>query len=137
MLEKIEARNVILADRSFCTTGFIFGIRRRSGFFVIRQHKSALTWELRGRRKRMGTDEKGRPIYEQAICLNEPRSGGTFTARRITIKLSKPLENGDTEIQILTNLPLADADALQIASFYAGRWSIRRRLSTSDPRPQM
>jgi hypothetical protein len=123
-LQRTDSGNVILADRNFCTTGFLFGIHRQSGFFIIRQHKSTLTWQLRGRRKRIGTDEKGRPIYEQAVCLNDPKSGETFTARRITIQLSKPLRNGDMEIHILTNLPAKDADALQIAVFYAGRWSI-------------
>lgn len=124
VLKKIVERNLILADRNFCTTGFLFGIHRRSGFFVIRQHKSTLTWKLRGRRKRIGTDEKGRPVYEQTVCLSDPKSGETFTARRITIQLPNPLKNGDTEIHILTNLPAKDADALQIAVFYAGRWSI-------------
>jgi hypothetical protein len=124
VLKKIQALMVILADRNFCTTGFIFGIHRQSGFFVIRQHKSTLTWELKGRRKLIGKDGKGRPVYEQAVCLNDPASGDTLTARRITIQLSEPLKNGDTEIQILTNLPAEDADALQIAAFYAGRWTI-------------
>jgi IS4 transposase len=124
VLEKIEKRNVIVADRNFCTTGFLFGIHRRGGFFLIRQHKSTLSWRLTGRRKRVGTDGKGRPIYEQAVCLTDPATDETVTARRITIQLDEPLSNGDTEIHILTNLPAEDADALQIAAFYRGRWMI-------------
>lgn len=124
VLRKVKRWEVILADRNFCTTGFLFGIYLRKAFFVIRQHKSTLSWQLTGRRKRIGTDKKGRPVYEQAVCLTDPNTGETFTARRITIKLPEPLKNGDTEIHILTNVPAEDADALQIAELYAGRWSI-------------
>jgi hypothetical protein len=124
VLERIDARDVIVADRNFCTTGFLFGIHRRGAFFVIRQHKSTLTWKLEGRRRRAGTDDKGRAIYEQAVCLTDPKTGDTLTARRITIQLDKPTSSGDTEIHILTNLPAKDADALKIATVYAERWSI-------------
>lgn len=124
VLRKVEKWDVILADRNFCTTGFLFGIYLRDAFFVIRQHKSTLSWQLTGRRKRVGKDRKGRPVYEQAVCLTDPKTGKTFTARRITIQLPEPLKNGDTEIHILTNVPAEDADALQIAELYAGRWSI-------------
>lgn len=46
----ILAWDCILADRNFCTTVFLFGIRRRRAFFVIRQHASTLCWELQGKR---------------------------------------------------------------------------------------
>ena len=83
-----------------------------------------MTWKLEGRRRRAGTDDKGRAIYEQAVCLTDPKTGETLTARRITIQLDKPTSSGDKEIHILTNLPAKDADALKIASVYAERWSI-------------
>jgi hypothetical protein len=124
VLERIDVRDVIVADRNFCTTGFLFGLYRRRAFFVIRQHKSTLTWKLEGRRRRAGIDDKGRAIYEQAVCLTDPKTGETLTARRITIQLDKPTSSGDMEIHILTNLPAKDADALKIATVYAERWSI-------------
>ena len=54
-LNCISARDCILADRNFCTTGFLFGIRRRGAFFVIRQHASTLSWELSGKTPLGGT----------------------------------------------------------------------------------
>jgi len=123
-LECISARDCILADRNFCTTGFLFGIRRRKAFFVIRQHASTLSWELRGKRRLAGKDGRGRNIYEQAICLTDPETGETFTARRITIALDKPDKDGQTELHILTNLPRKAADAVRIADLYADRWTI-------------
>lgn len=120
----ISARDCILADRNFCTTGFLFGIRRRGAFFVIRQHASTLSWELQGKRRWTGKDGRGRDIYEQAIRLSDPETGETFTARRITIALDKPNKDGETELHILTNLPRKVANAVQIADLYADRWTI-------------
>ena len=120
----ILARDCILADRNFCTTGFLFGIRRRRAFFVIRQHASTLSWELQGKRRWTGKDSRGRDIYEQAIRLHDPDTGETFTARRITIALDKPNKDGETELHILTNLPRKAADAVRIADLYADRWTI-------------
>lgn len=123
-LECISARDCILADRNFCTTGFLFGIRRRGAFFVIRQHASTLSWELKGKRRLAGRDDRGRKIYEQAVCLTDPDTGEIFTARRITIALDKPGKDGQTELHILTNLPPQVADAVRIADLYADRWTI-------------
>jgi len=123
-LRCVSARDCVLADRNFCTTGFLFGLRRRRAFFVIRQHASTLSWELRGKRRLAGKDGRGRNIYEQAVCLTDPETGETFTARRITIALDKPTKDGDTELHILTNLPRKAADAVRIADLYADRWTI-------------
>jgi len=120
----IFSRDCIIADRNFCTTGFLFGIRRRGAFFVIRQHASTLSWELQGKRRVAGQDRRGRNIYEQAILLTDPESGETFTGRRITIILDKPNKDGDTELRILSNLPKKAANAMKIAELYADRWTI-------------
>lgn len=114
----------ILADRNFCTTKIVFGIARRKGFFVIRQHQSTLNWKLQGKKCRVGKDKRGRLIEEQTVELTDPASGETLTARRITIHLDKPTQNGETELHILTNLPAEDADALKVADLYAERWTI-------------
>ena len=71
-----------------------------------------------------GQDGRGRDIYEQAVCLSNPKTGETFTARRITIALDKPTKDGETELHILTNLPPKAAGAVQIADLYADRWTI-------------
>lgn len=120
----ISPHDCILADRNFCTTGFLFGIRRRGAFFVIRQHASTLSWELQGKRRLAGQDGRGRDIYEQAVRLTDPETGETFTARRITIALDKPNKEGETELHILSNLPRKAASAVKIADLYADRWTI-------------
>jgi len=124
ILALICRRDCLLADRNFCTTRIVFGIDRANGFFVIRQHKTNVEWQPRGKKRCVGRDERGRRIDEQTVILTDSQSGETLTARRITIHLDKPTKDGETEIHILTNLPAKDADGLKIASLYADRWTI-------------
>jgi hypothetical protein len=123
VLEGIAAQDCVLGDRNFCTLGFLFGIHRQGGFFIIRQHAS-LPYQLLGRRRRAGQDGQQRAVYEQAVCLIDPHTGETHVVRRITIALLKPTKQGDTELHVLTNLPPEDAEAVQVADRYADRWTI-------------
>jgi hypothetical protein len=120
----VARRDCIVADRNFCTLGFLFGIARRSAFFVIRHHASNVMGQAQGPRRGVGHDAKGQALYEQAVCLTEPETGATLVVRRITVQLRTPTRDGDTEIHLLTNLPMPDAPALLISALYANRWTI-------------
>jgi len=124
VLAAVTARDCIVADRNFCTTGVVFGLARRGAFFVIRQHASTLTGHLQGPRRYVGQDERGRALYEQALSLIEADTEATLVVRRITLQLLTPTRQGETELHILTNLPPEDADAGQVAALYADRWTI-------------
>ena len=45
VLPGVEPGDLWIADRNFCTTRLVFGIRARGGSFLVRQHKSTLYWE--------------------------------------------------------------------------------------------
>jgi hypothetical protein len=122
VLPLVAPRDVWVADRNFCTTDFLFGIAAREGYFVIRQHAQNLRWRTVGRRRSCGRSATGK-VYEQAVELTDD-AGNPLAARRITVVLDRPTEDGDTELQILTNLPEADADAVTVAELYRGRWTI-------------
>jgi hypothetical protein len=122
VLPLIQPRDVWVADRNFCTTGFLFGIAARQGFFVIRQHAQTLQGRSRGKRHYCGRSATGK-VYEQAVQLWDDE-GNILTARRVTVELDQPTRDGDTELHILTNIPQADADGLVIAELYRGRWTI-------------
>jgi hypothetical protein len=66
ILALVAAKDLWIADRNFCTTNFLFGIAQRNAFFVIRQHASALHWELVGKRRACGRIDTGK-VYEQAM----------------------------------------------------------------------
>ena len=122
VLETIRSGEVWIADRNFCTTGFLFGIDRRGGHFVIRQHQATLHIELIGERRSCGRAETG-TVYEQEARLSD-EDGGSMRVRRITVVLDKPTRDGETEIPILTDLPAEAADALTIAELYRRRWTV-------------
>jgi len=121
LLEALRPKDVLLADRNFCTTGFLWDIADRKAFFVIRQHSSSLKCELVGRRKVVGQIATGL-VYEQPLRIFG-RDGQTRTIRRITIVLNEPTQNGDQEIHVLTNLP-AKVSALKVATLYRQRWTV-------------
>ena len=82
----VMAGDGIVADRNFCTTGFLFGIVRRGGFFVIRQHGSNVVGQLQGKRRAVGQDPRGQTLYEQALGITETATGATRVIRRITVE---------------------------------------------------
>ena len=121
VLPTIEQGDVIVADRNFCTMGFLAGIADREAGFVIRQHKGTLRWELVEDCFEEGRIDTG-VVYEQAMHLF-PTQGEPWQVRRITIELDQPTRDGDTELHILTNLP-ESVDACRISEIYRKRWTI-------------
>lgn len=121
VLETVKRNDLWMGDRNFCTTLFLFGIRERSAYFLIRQHASTLTYELLGKRKKVGRCDTGM-VYEQRMRLSHP-DGRTFKVRRVTLVLDQPTESGDTEIHLVTNLP-KKISALVVADGYRRRWTL-------------
>jgi len=122
VLQHVEEDQLWIEDRNFCTLGLIFGIARRGAAFVVRQH-GQLQGELLGRATRKGTTRSG-PVFEQPLLVRDPASGETMRVRRITLKLAEPTRDGDTELHILSNVPLPRASAAHLARLYGKRWSI-------------
>lgn len=114
-------RDLWIADRNFCTTGFLFGLAARRASFVIRQHASTLVWDKETKQKKIGRCESG-VVYEQSLLLQQGEK--TLWVRRITIKLDKPTTSGETEIHLLTNLSRRTANAFKVAELYLTRWTI-------------
>lgn len=129
VLPKVQAGDLWLGDRNFCTTGFLFGIVDRGGFFLIRQHASTLTYTLLGRRKHCGETASG-TVYEQSMDLSNPATGATMRTRRITVELLKPTRDGESEIHLVTNVPALAADAWVLSDLYLERWTIERMFQT-------
>jgi hypothetical protein len=120
LLPQVQAGQCWIADRDYSTCEFLFGIRRKKAYFVIRQHGS-LQGKLVGRRRRVGKTDTG-VVYEQTLeLINE--QGETFSLRRITVALDTPTRDGDSELHLLSNLP-PKVDACRIAQAYRRRWSI-------------
>lgn len=120
VLEDLSRNDLVIADRHFCIVWFMLKLAARCGVFVIRQH-GRLKGKLRGKRRFIGKIASGR-VYEQMLEISE--GGETLVVRRITIELTEPTRDGDTEIHVLSNVPAKDADACVLGELYHDRWEI-------------
>lgn len=114
-----EPSDVYIADRNFCTLGFLFGLAQRPSHFIIRRHAN-LPIESCGTLRSRGRTETG-AVLEQPItlCFGDDE----LSARCIVIRLNTPTRDGDTEMSILTDLPPC-VDACTIVDLYRRRWTI-------------
>jgi hypothetical protein len=119
ILAAAKPHDLFIADRNFCTVGFLMGLVARQAYLAIRQHAHlpiASAGELRG----CGRTETG-AVYEQAITI---RVGDTeWPMRRVEIHLDTPTRDGDRKMAIITSLP-SEIDACQVAEVYRRRWTI-------------
>jgi hypothetical protein len=123
VLQRVEADQLWIADRNFCTLGLICGLARRGAAFVVRPHAQG-QGTLVGQAQRPGMTRSG-PGYAQAMYVRDPPSGEPMRVRRLTITLTVPPRDGDTERHILANVPSARASAAHLARVYGKRWSIK------------
>lgn len=119
IVQVIEAKDLWIADRNFCTLMFLWALEARRAFAIIRQH-GQLKGRLTGRRRLVGTGPSGK-VYEQKIELTHEDQ--THTWRRITVDLTTPTRDGDRQLHILSNLP-AKTSGVEIAKLYGRRWTI-------------
>jgi hypothetical protein len=122
ILPGVEANDVWVADRHFCTPKFLTGIAKRNAFFAIREHAQLnirYTTELRA----VGRCSTGM-VFEQEAVVTDDKTGAEVCVRRVLVKLDKPTREGEPEIAVLTNLPEEVADARAVAELYLDRWTI-------------
>lgn len=133
IVERLQARDLVLADRLYCTRDLLFEIADREACFVIRQHLGHLAWELVGPRRALGRSEAGE-LAEQAVDVRWPGTERVLRVRRITVELAQPTRDGERVLHVLTNLPESAAGAAEVAALYRRRWTIEtafQELTTS------
>lgn len=117
IVDDLELKDVIIADRHYCILSFFAEIAAARSFFVIRQH-GRLKGVLLGKRKRVGRISTG-VVYEQEMQLSADEDA--MIVRRITVELDERTRDGDKEIHVLTNLP-NEVIATEVAELYRHRW---------------
>ncbi len=136
LLQRLQDRQLWLADRHYCTSAILFGIARQA-FFLIRQHAGHLRWQLVGERHYCGRSATGE-VYEQTVILTDPQTKDVLIVRRITVELDKPTRDGETQLHILSNVPKLDdaaagqrgVAALTLATLYLERWQLETAFKT-------
>lgn len=116
VLEQVQAKQVWIADRNFCTSDFLTEIHGKQAFFVIREHQR-LGWTEITPLQGVGHNESGE-LFEQTIQL----TNGVLV-RRVVIHLKKPTRHGDEQVAILSNSPV-EIVASTIAELYVKRWKV-------------
>lgn len=121
VLETVAAGDVWIADRNFCTLGFLLGLAARKARFVIRQH-GQLQGIPQGERRSAGQTAHDEPLWEQDVTI--AHDGESRTIRRITVELKTPTRDGDRVLHIFSNLTPREASAAKVAELYGRRWTI-------------
>jgi IS4 transposase len=121
VLSGVEAGDLWIADRNFCTRRFFFGIAERGGFSLIREHKQ-LPWQELSPLCEVGEIETGL-VWEQVVSI-ESDNGQVLVLRRIVLALHEPTRDGETEIALLSTVLSEAASACVLAALYRKRWTI-------------
>jgi len=116
ILALVQADDLWLGDRNFCTNDYLAGIASRDAYFLIRHHAGTALHPLR--RESRPRRHAGGTISEQRVRI------GMLQCRCIIVRLNKPLRDGTTEIRVLTNVPLKRLSAQRAAELYRTRWLI-------------
>ena len=127
VLSRVAPADLWIGDRNFCTVGFLQGVAARGGSFVIRQHAN-LPIASSGTLRRRGRCSTG-AVFEQSVTVIGD-DGDPIKLRRIVVHPDEPTRDGDTEIAILTNVPVRSATATRIADIYGERWTVEGLFQT-------
>jgi len=117
----VNANDVWIADRNFCTTTLLTGIAKHVAFFVIRHHAN-LPFVTVGTLRKCGRTDTG-IVFEQSVTIRDS-DGQMMKLRRVVIRLDKPTRDGDSDMSILTNLPKKAASGVAVAELYRNRWKV-------------
>jgi hypothetical protein len=121
VLETVQADDLWIQDRNFCTCAFLCTIDHRGAGFITRQH-AGLPFEPVHVLRSVGRIETGQ-VAEQRVQVRDAQ-GGPPLFRRIRVKLDQATRDGDRVLYILTNLPLRKASAKRSARLYRKRWTL-------------
>src|SRR5205823_6480435 len=86
ILPRLQAHDLVVADRNFCTTRFVFGVQAQKAFTIVRQHRRNLPCIPVSKLKKCGQTDTG-VVYEQMVRVSDPDSGETLLLRRIEVRL--------------------------------------------------
>ena len=116
VLETVRAGELWIADRNFCTCGFLRGIHERGAYGLLRLHGGLPFTELTPFGDAVATAD-GQRVMEQAIEVGGRRY------RRIRVELAGPTRDGDLFVDLVTDLP-ETVSAAALAALYRKRWTL-------------
>lgn len=122
VVNTVQAGELWLGDRNFCTRAFIEQVVERQAAVLIREHEG-LRWTPLGPMREGGRTARGR-VAEQPVRLGTGDEVEGLELRRVRIELDEPTRDGETTIYLLTNLPAQAALAVTVVELYLTRWTV-------------
>jgi IS4 transposase len=122
LVERVEPGELWLADRNFSTSAILFGIARRGGKFLIREHGASPNPKELGRLNPVGRVETGKVFLQKVECTDP--GGRKLRMRRIVLELDEPTEDGERTIRLLTNASVRELPTRLAVRIYRNRWRI-------------
>jgi hypothetical protein len=120
LLKTVEAGDLWIEDRNFCTRAFLCDIDHRGAFFIAREHLG-LKFEILEALRQCGRTETGSVAQQRVKVVDE--QGHEHIFRRVRIKLKQATRDGATIVQMLTNLPRR-VSGKRVADLYRKRWTL-------------
>lgn len=120
ILPLVRERDVWVADRNFCTAEFLCEVAGRRAHVVIRRHRNLSVEAETGYGAEVATDRGWVSDRRVWVCWG---GGRMLRLRQVRVRLRTPTEDGDSEVELLTNLP-AKVSARKVAEIYLKRWKI-------------
>ena len=120
LLNTVEAGDLWIEDRNFCTRDFLCDIDNRGAFFITREHLG-LKFEILGPLRSCGRTATGAVAQQRVKVVDQ--QGREHVFRRVRIKLNQATRDGATMVHILTNLP-RQVSGKRVADLYRKRWTL-------------
>jgi hypothetical protein len=120
LLKTVEAGDLWIEDRNFCTRDFLCDIDNRGAFFITREHLG-LNFKILDPLRSCGRTATGQVAQQRVKVLDQ--QGHAHVFRRVRIKLNQATRDGATIVHILTNLP-RQISGKRVADLYRKRWTL-------------
>jgi hypothetical protein len=124
VLPRVQAGELWIMDRNFCTKGLLWGLHQRGAVGLVREHEQLRFMPLEAMRL-IGEIDSGR-VSEQRGLIDHPDGPGTLQVRRIRLELNEPTREGETELYLFSTVPTEAADAGTLACLYRRRWTLEK-----------
>jgi IS4 transposase len=125
VLATVQAGELWIADRNFCTKGWLWELHQRQAMGLVREH-DPMRFEPMEALREIGRVDNG-TVSEQQVRLQPVADDvAGLVVRRIVIRLDQPTRNGDDTLYLLTTVPARLADACTLARLYKTRWTIEK-----------
>jgi IS4 transposase len=123
LFEHARPGQIWIFDRNFSTSNVLFALHSCGAAVLVREHARNPSPTALSPLRRSGRCETG-IVFEQRVQIVPADGSDPLELRRIELHLDTPLQDGETVLRVLTNLPARTFRAARVANLYRRRWSI-------------